>query len=268
MQDSSAPLHQAPDSVILHASTLGAASAPNCDVPNLPTPSLVGVIWDLDGTLADTEQAHFRAWQEICTKYAHGLSWEEFKPTFGLGNPDILRLLIADDLSDDDVQRLSDEKEALFRDLSGELKPMPGALELVRHLHALTIPQAIGSSAPPENIPYILDALRISDQFDATVSRWEVEHGKPAPDIFLTAAGKIGVPPGRCVVLEDAPPGIAAAHAGGMRCVALVGTWPEDTLTCADYRVRTLSDILWNRETFAMFAAGTWTPLDSAQPRA
>ncbi len=223
---------------------------------------LVGVIWDLDGTLADTEEAHFRAWQALFARLERTLSWEEFKPTFGLGNPDILRLLIDANLADDDVQRLSDEKEALFRQFSEDIKPMPGAIELARHLHRLGIPQAIGSSAPPENIPHVLNTLAVSDLFEATVSRWEVEQGKPAPDIFLVAARKIGVPPVQCLVLEDAPPGIAAARAGGMRCVALVGTWPADTLTNADYMVRTFADLVWDRETYARFASGNWNPPD------
>ena len=128
---------------------------------------------------------------------------------------------LSDNLSDEDVQRLSDEKEALFRNMSGKLEPMPGALELVRHLHALAIPQAIGSSAPRDNIPYVLRALGIAELFDATVSRWDVQHGKPAPDIFLAAAKRLDMPPGRCIVLEDAPAGIAAAGAAGMRCIAL-----------------------------------------------
>ncbi len=229
-------------------------------VQGRPASRDLGVIWDLDGTLADTEYTHFLAWQAICRKYGQVLTWETFKPTFGLGNPDALRLLIAGDLTDDDVQRLSDEKEALFRDNAGALGSMPGALELARHLHALSIPQAIGSSAPPENIPHVLGILEVSDLFEATVSRWDVERGKPAPDIFLAAADKIGVPPMGCIVLEDAPAGIAAARAGGMHSIALVGTWPEDALHAADYMVRTLADVLWDREMYARFAAGTWKP--------
>ena len=216
----------------------------------------------MDGTLADTEQAHFRAWQVLCRKYCRPLTWEQFKPTFGLSNPDVLRLLFSADISDDEAQRLSDEKEAMFRDLAGGLSPMPGALELVRHLHSLAVPQAIGSSAPPENIPYVLRALDISDLFDVVVSRWEVDRGKPDPDIFLAAAERLGMLPAHCLVLEDAPPGIAAAHAAGMRCIALAGTWPEAALSSADHSVSTFADVLWDREHYAAFIAGVWKPAD------
>jgi len=261
----SASLEQrASDSGTPHIPAAGTEIASSQDSRYAAGSSLVGVIWDLDGTLADTEQPHFRAWQALCAKYGRSVSWEQFKQTFGLGNPDVLRVLISADLSDEDMQRLSDEKEAMFREMSGKLEPMPGALDLVRHLRALAIPQAIGSSAPRDNIPYVLRALGISELFDATVSRWDVENGKPAPDIFLTAATRIGMPPGKCIVLEDAPAGIAAARAAGMRCIALAGTWPEDMLGNADFRVHTLSEVLWDRQSLADFAAGTWSPLGSA----
>jgi beta-phosphoglucomutase len=222
---------------------------------------LAGVIWDLDGTLADTEQAHFRSWQLFCRQFGHELTWDEFKPTFGLSNHDVLRGLIRPDLSDAEAETLSQQKEALFRQSSaGLIEPMPGALELVLHLHGLGIPQAIGSSAPPENIPYMLQAVGAAPYFTAVVSRWDVTAGKPAPDIFLAAAGKIGVPSKQCLVLEDAPAGVQAAHAAGMRCVALISSWPEEALAEADFRVSTLSDLIWPRPRYADFAAGIWNP--------
>jgi beta-phosphoglucomutase len=214
----------------------------------------VAVIWDLDGTLADTEQAHFRAWKRLCAGFGRVVTWDDFKPTFGLGNQDILRTLISPTLTDDEVERLSAEKEALFRDESGAgVEAMPGARALANHLNRLSIPQAIGSSAPPENITFILQALAMASLFQATVSRWEVPNGKPFPDIFLLVAAKLAMPPNRCIVLEDAPAGIQAARAGGMRCVALASSWPEQALSGADCVVRDLSDLQWDVETWRAF---------------
>ncbi len=231
----------------------------------MTTERRVAVIWDLDGTLADTEQAHFRAWKALRGRFGRELSWEDFKPTFGLGKQHILRMLISTTLSDDEIEQLSIEKEAAFRGESGGgVETMPGARALALHLNRLDIPQAIGSSAPPENITFVLGALDMTSLFQVTVSRWEVAHGKPFPDIFLRAAEKLGVSPSQCIVIEDAPAGIQAAHAGGMRCIALASTWPMTALSGADCVVRDLSDVLWGRDTWLAFADGTWQPRSTA----
>jgi beta-phosphoglucomutase len=221
----------------------------------------IAVLWDLDGTLADTEQAHFVAWQMLCREFQRELTWEQFKPTFGLGNPDILHLLLGPDLSTEEIQALSERKEALFREeTGGVIEPMPGARVLAEHLHGIGIPQAIGSSAPVENIAFMLRGLGMEALFAATVSRWEVPRGKPAPDIFLRAAEKLGVPSRQCVVLEDAPAGVEAAHAAGMRCIALVSTWPESALQHADLLVRDLAQVRWTRSEWEGFISGGWYP--------
>jgi beta-phosphoglucomutase len=221
----------------------------------------IGAIWDLDGTLADTEMAHFHSWQIYCRKHGLELTWEEFKPTFGLGNLDVLRMLISKDLTDVEMKPMSDEKEAIFRQVAGgDIRPMPGARELALHLHSLGVPQAIGSSAPPENVPFVLQALGLATLFAVTVTRWEVPAGKPAPDIFLRAAEKLGIATAHCFVLEDAPAGIQAAHAAGMRCIALASTWPEEALSAADLVVRSLATVRWDRATFAAFTGHSWSP--------
>ncbi|HWE63068.1 MAG TPA: HAD family phosphatase [Chloroflexota bacterium] len=215
----------------------------------------IAVLWDLDGTLADTEQAHFSAWQALVRGYGRELTWDEFKPTFGLGNPDILHMLVDPALEQPELERLSQHKEQLFRDeTGGSIAAMPGALALVAHLQRLGVPQAIASSAPVENITFILRALDLEGAFATAVSRWQVPNGKPFPDIFLRAAANLGVPPGQCVVLEDAPAGVQAAHAAGMRCIALVSTWPEEALAGADLLVRDLSTVRWPRERWEAFA--------------
>jgi beta-phosphoglucomutase len=227
----------------------------------MPSATDIGAIWDLDGTLADTEQAHFRAWQIFCRRYDRSVTWEEFKPTFGLGNSDVLRMLISPDIPEAELERMSDEKEAVFRsEAAGFVKFMPGARMLVDHLREIGVRQAIGSSAPAENIEFTLHALGATSLFDATVTRWEVAAGKPAPDIFLLAAEKLRIGASRCFVLEDAPPGIEAALAAGMRCVALAGTWPLSSLSAADYVVPDLSDACWDRQTLGAFVERTWNP--------
>jgi HAD superfamily hydrolase (TIGR01509 family) len=213
-------------------------------------------VWDLDGTLADTEQAHFAAWRALCLEQGRDLSWEQFKPTFGLGNSDILQMLLGAPLNAEEMERLSAHKEQLFREeTGGAIGTMPGAAELAGHLQAIGIPQAIGTSAPRENIGFVLRAIGLETLFPVTVSRWQVANGKPFPDIFLRAASELGVAPAICVVLEDAPAGIQAAKAAGMRAVGLQGTWPADALSAADLVVRDLSEIIWPLEQWEQFVA-------------
>jgi beta-phosphoglucomutase-like phosphatase (HAD superfamily) len=97
-------------------------------------------------------------------------------------------------------------------------------VELVAALHAAGFGVAVGSSAPRENVAPAIDRLGARDCFSAVVTGSDVQHGKPDPQIFLVAAQRLGVPPARCVVIEDAPVGIVAAAAAGMACVGLAST--------------------------------------------
>jgi beta-phosphoglucomutase len=111
-------------------------------------------------------------------------------------------------------------------------------------LHAAGYRQALGSSAPAENIRAIIALLDLGAWLDGYVSGESVAHGKPAPDIFLACAERLGVAPGRCLVIEDAPAGVAAAHAGGMRCLAVrrVGQADPPGLDAADEIVTSLTE--------------------------
>jgi beta-phosphoglucomutase len=120
------------------------------------------------------------------------------------------------------IAALSDRKEAIYRDLlAQEAVALPGAKELLEALHAAGYRQALGSSAPPANLEAIIQLLGIAPYLDAVVSGEQVAHGKPTPDIFLAGAERLGVVSAHCLVIEDAPAGVAAAHAGGMRCLAV-----------------------------------------------
>jgi len=98
---------------------------------------------------------------------------------------------------------------------------MAGGRDLLARLHDAGWMLAVGTSGPPENLRVAVDGLDAGRFFHTEVCGRDVEHGKPAPDIFLKAAERMGLPPGRCLVVEDAVPGIQAAHAAGMRCVAI-----------------------------------------------
>ena len=126
-------------------------------------------------------------------------------------------------------------KETLYRDLVRRdgVSLLPGVAELLAGFAARGWPQAVGSSAPLGNLDLLLDATGTRHYFRAVVSGDDVARGKPEPEVFLTAAERLGVPPGACLVLEDAPAGVQAAKAAGMACWAVESHHTADALRAA-----------------------------------
>lgn len=183
-----------------------------------------GVIWDMDGTLVDTAALHFAAWQELARELGRPFTWEDFWATFGQRNPEILRRLFGEQLSAAQLAALGARKEELYRAAARRGVPLlPGARALLAGLRAAGARQALGSSAPRANLDLILDLTGTRPYFDAVVSMEDTTRGKPDPQVFLLAAQRLGLPPARCLVLEDAPAGVQAAQAAGMKCVAIRG---------------------------------------------
>jgi beta-phosphoglucomutase len=147
--------------------------------------------------------------------------------------------------SDDEVKAMDLEKEAEFRRIiAADFPVMPGAVDLIAALRRAGFGVAIGSSAPRENVTAAVDRLGIGDQFAAVVTGGDVRHGKPDPQVFLLGAQGMGLPPARCVVIEDAPVGIAAAAAAGMACVGLASTGrTREVLSAAQLVVDSLSEL-------------------------
>lgn len=180
-------------------------------------------------------------------EYGRDMTYEEFQPTFGLRNDDVLTVHLGFKKETHDITALGERKEELFRaSLRADgIRAIPGARELVEHVHALGAPQAIASSAPSENIALMLDLLGVRTVFAAIVSAEEVARGKPAPDIVLRAAERLGVPPWRVVVLEDAPAGVAAGKAAGSKVIAITSTYTSTYLAQADLIVPSFVDVRW-----------------------
>ncbi len=180
------------------------------------------VIWDMDGTLVDTGELHFQAWVKMAAKINKPFSRDDFNRTFGLRNPEIIPQIFGDEHDDAEIERIGNHKEAMYREeakLGVEL--LPGARILLQALHEAGFKQAVGSSAPRDNLELILEMTGSHQFFAATASMEDVSSGKPDPEVFLKAAEKIGVRPQACVVIEDAPAGVMAAKAGGMKCVGV-----------------------------------------------
>jgi beta-phosphoglucomutase len=196
------------------------------------------VLWDVDGVLLDSAEQHRRAWEQTARREGLPYSDADFWATFGMRNADVIPRLYHLAGPAERVATLGERKEELYRELlRQEAVALPGARELMAALHAAGYHQAIGSSAPVANQRLIVELLGLSPWLDGWVSGEQVRHGKPAPDIFLAAAERAGTPPKHCLVIEDAPAGVAAAHAGGMRCLAVRRAGQPDApgIEAADY---------------------------------
>jgi HAD superfamily hydrolase (TIGR01509 family) len=205
---------------------------------------LEAVIWDMDGVIADTIEPHYLAWKDEFAKKGIDYTRENFLHFFGQRNDAIIRDALGDGVSPEEMNTINLAKQANFRRRAiGHIRPLPGAVELIKSLYKRDIKQAIASSAPAENIEVITRSLGIKDCFQAVAYGSEVAESKPSPQIYLLAAKKIGVKPANCIVFEDAVAGVTGAKNGGMKCVAVTNTHPEESLKQADLVVETLENV-------------------------
>jgi beta-phosphoglucomutase len=198
-----------------------------------PSSTDYAVIWDVDGTLVDTAEAHFQAWVELARHLSRTFTRADFASTFGRRNPEIIHQVFGTQYSDAEVAELGDRKEELYKAAARKgVALLPGVRALLEALQAARFKQAIGSSAPRGNVDLILELTQTQHYFDAIVSMEDTERGKPDPQVFQVAAARLSVTTARCVVMEDAVAGVQAAKAGRMRCIAVsfVGHHSDEAL--------------------------------------
>lgn len=209
--------------------------------------SIQAVIWDLDGVIVDSAEAHRKSWYRLAEDLGIPYSDEQFWGTFGWRNDAIIPTLVSP-VSPERSRELADRKEAYFREFVRDtIVPLPGAMELMQSLHEAGYRQALASSTPLENIELISEVLSLKRYLSELVSGETVPHGKPAPDIFLKAASELNVEPSKSLVIEDAVAGIAAARAGGMYCIAVTGNRELPGLRIADLVVKDLTEVTVKR---------------------
>jgi beta-phosphoglucomutase len=204
---------------------------------------IAAVIWDLDGVIIDSAEEHRQAWLRMAREEGFTMSDVDFWATFGKRNDDIMTMLWGP-LPPERIKNMADKKETYFREIVRHTaRPLPGSMELMRGLHEAGYRQALASSTPPENIELISEVLGLKRYLSKLVSGETVARGKPAPDIFLKAALELGVAPAICLVIEDAVAGVQAAHAAGMRCIAVAGNRDLPGLREAELMVRSLTAV-------------------------
>lgn len=185
-----------------------------------PRPAL---LFDLDGTLVDSEPLYHEAGRRVLA--AHGVAdfpWEEHLRFLGIATSDTMATLRREHGLAAPVERLVAEKNRAYLELSAHrARAFPEMRRFLALARSAGLPVAVASGSSRRAIDTVLAATGLSAALPVRVSAEEVPHGKPAPDVFLAAAERLGVAADRCVVVEDAPPGAEAARRAGMRCVAV-----------------------------------------------
>ena len=203
------------------------------------------VIFDLDGVLTDTAELHYQAWKRLADEEGIPFSRELNERMRGLSRRDsLLVLLNGREVSEEQIHELMERKNAYYRELLKGLTPahiLPGILPLLQALQERGIRIAVASAS--RNARTVVERLGLEAWIDVIVDGNMVERPKPAPDLFLEAARRLGIPPSECVVVEDAAAGIAAARAAGMRCI---GIGPPERVGAADIVLSDFSNISWS----------------------
>ena len=202
------------------------------------------VLWDLDGTIVDSDPYHKLAWRDTFNRHGVDFTEEKYRFTLGRRNNEIIRRYFGTDLSGREVDAIAEQKEESFRNyIKDNIKPFPRVIEIISAMAAADFKLAIVSSATIENIRLVTEVLEIDKVFDIFITGKDVSRGKPSPQGFLTAAQRLGVMPGNCIVIEDAAAGVSAAKTGGMYCVAVTNTSSRKDLAAADVVVDRIDQV-------------------------
>ena len=218
----------------------------------------IAVIFDMDGVLIDSFDAHFESWNVVAHEEGTEMSLEQFSQTFGRTSREIIALLWpkkADDVAA--IRDFDNRKEEAFRQIiSRDFPAMPGIVALLEALAEDGIPMAVGSSGPSANVALVVEKLGAAELLSATITADDVTRGKPDPQVFLLAAERMGIAPEECIVVEDAQAGVAAARAAAMRCVGIASTGrTRKELQDADLVIDSLTEL--TPEVFRRLADGT-----------
>ncbi|HEY3663846.1 MAG TPA: HAD family phosphatase [Chthoniobacterales bacterium] len=204
-----------------------------------------GAIFDWDGVIIDSGKLHARSWQMLAAELGKTIAPDSFIRGFGMKSSRIIEEIHGWAKEPSEVARLTNRKEALYRELVGQanIAPLSGVVEWLDRLNAAGIPCAVASSTQRANIDAVLNRIGLQEAFCEIISAEDVVHGKPNPEVFQKAAARLGITPARSVVFEDAHVGIEAAHAADMKVIAVATTHPLEELLEADLVVRRLDEL-------------------------
>ncbi|MBS1748182.1 MAG: HAD family phosphatase [Bacteroidetes bacterium] len=203
------------------------------------------VIFDLDGTLIDNNSYHIEAFRAFYQKIGKPFSLDEYKQHInGRMNKEIFNYIFNTELSPEKIEAYTNEKESLYRELyARHIRPINGLIDFLNELEAAKIPKAVATSGIIPNINFMFEHIPIRKYFLTVVDSSQITIGKPHPEIFLTTASKLNVPPSACVAFEDSFAGVRSAKDAGMKVVALTTTHTTEELKVADFIINDYSEI-------------------------
>jgi HAD superfamily hydrolase (TIGR01509 family) len=188
------------------------------------------LLFDLDGTLAETNSVHCMAWVEILRPYGYHVTWDLYRDRInGRLTPEIVSDLLPD-LSPEETQKMADDKEAAFRERVTTLEPLPGLRDLITRGREKGMGISLVTNAPKENVLAMLRALDLEDAFEPVILAEDLDAGKPDPLPYETALEALGVSAVEAVAFEDSPTGIASSVAAGIPTVGIASTHEPEKL--------------------------------------
>jgi len=200
-------------------------------------------IWDMDGVIIDSGEPHYQSWHEAFAMHGVSYTREHFHEFFGTRDDLIIKRMLVD-VSAEEIREIEDWKEARYRELvNGNVKVLPGVMSLLKVMKSGGFKIGLGTSAPIENVHAVAADIGLDEYFSVVVHGREVSEGKPSPEIYLTAARRMGVDPADCIVFEDSPHGVEAAIQAGMKCVAVTNSHPAKELSRATRVVDSLEEM-------------------------
>jgi len=202
------------------------------------------VIFDMDGVIAHTNPHHKIAIQQFCAD--HGIQLNELTfqhKIYGRTNRDWLTNVFGE-LTEEQVHFYASEKEELFRKIyEPHIKPVDGLVKFLDLMVTHSIPRAIATSAPPENVDFVLSNTGLRKYFDVILDERVVTHGKPNPEIYLKTAKALGFPNENCIVIEDSLSGITAGRRSGSKVIGITTTHTPEELIETNLVIRDFNDL-------------------------
>jgi len=203
----------------------------------------------MDGVIVDSLKHHVEASRLFAERHGIQLSGKEIRDKyFGRRNQDWMPELFGDKLTMEEMKILADEKEAVFREIfEPDIRLMDGLLELLQDLKEHHIPMIVGSSAPGENIAFVLEKTGVASFFKGYLDDSRVSNGKPDPEIYIKSAEAIGLPPEKCVVIEDSPAGIESGKRAGAKVIGITTTQPREKLPPTDLTIDSFYELSYQK---------------------